>query len=45
MQGSAHGEAGAHPDEQQARSDFLTEHPTYIIERVFVEEQVVVAVS
>jgi hypothetical protein len=37
--------AGAHPDEQQARSDFLTEHPTYIIERVFVEEQVVVAVS
>ena len=34
-----------HPDEQRARRDFLSEHPTYSIERVAVDEQEVVAMS
>src|SRR5688572_8174066 len=32
-----------HPDERRARQDFLAEHPTYIIERITLDEQEVVA--
>jgi hypothetical protein len=34
-----------HPDEQQARRDLLADHPTYSIERIFLDEREVVAVS
>lgn len=34
-----------HPNEQQARRDFLADHPTYSIERVVLNQREVVAVS
>ncbi len=34
-----------HPDERQARRDYLAEHPTHTIERIAVDEQEVATVS
>ena len=33
-----------YPDEGQARRDFLAEHPSFVVERVALDEQEVVAV-
>lgn len=33
------------PDEQLARRDFLTEHPTYLVERIAVDSEEVIAVT
>jgi hypothetical protein len=34
-----------YPDEAQARRDFLAEHPTFLIERISINEQEVVAAT